>query len=148
MKIETIPSYRIAYIRRIDPYGNGNVQTMERLKKWAASHDLLRDHSVILGIAHDDPATAKAESCRYDTCIVIADDYRVPSGDVKPGNIQGGRYAVFQISHTAEAVQTAWANIFPEINKNYQWDETRPVLERYTAEMVANHYCEICVPIR
>jgi DNA gyrase inhibitor GyrI len=65
------------------------------------------------------------------------------------GNIAGGRYAVFTISHTAEAVQKAWLEIFPELLKQgSQFDETRPILERYIVEMVNNHLCEICVPIK
>lgn len=149
MKIETVPAYKIAYIRHIGPYGTGNVQTMEGLKNWAKSNDLLHDKSIILGIAHDNPETTKPENCRYDTCIVVSDDYCVNIGYVNQGNIVGGSYAIFKISHTAEAVQNAWLEIFPELLKQgYQFDETRPVLERYIVEMVYNHYCEICVPIK
>ena len=143
-KIEKIPSYRIAYIRQIGPYGTGNIQTMEKLKNWAKSNNLL----IILGIAHDNPKTTKPENCRYDTCMVVSNDYCVNEGYVNQGNIIGGNYAVFIISHTAEAVQKAWTEIFPELLKQgYQFDETRPILERYIVEMVNEHYCEICVPI-
>ncbi len=145
---EEIPSYRIAYIRQVGPYGTGNVQTMEKLKTWADSNNLLNDNSIILGIAHDNPDTTKPEDCRYDTCIVVSDDYCVNEGDINQGNIIGGNYAVFKINHTAEAVQKAWIEIFPELlRQGYQFDETRPILERYRVEMVNNHYCEICVPI-
>ncbi|KGK91078.1 DNA gyrase inhibitor [Desulfosporosinus sp. HMP52] len=148
MKTETIPPYKIAYIRHIGPYGTG-VQTMEKLKNWAKSNDLLDDKSIILGIAHDNPETTKPENCRYDTCIVVSDDYCVNTQHVSQANIIGGSYAVFMISHTAEAVQKAWLLIFPELLKqDYQFDETRPVLERYAVKMVNNHYCEICVPIK
>lgn len=34
-KIETLPNYRIAYMRRVGPYGPANIEVMERLKKWA-----------------------------------------------------------------------------------------------------------------
>jgi DNA gyrase inhibitor GyrI len=147
-KIEKMPSYRIAYIRQVGPYGTGNVQAMERLKNWAKSNNLFDDKSIILGIAHDNPKTTKPENCRYDTCIVVSNDYYVSEGYVNQGNIIGGNYAVFIISHTAEAVQKAWIEIFQELSKqSYQFDETRPILERYIVEMVNNHYCEICVPI-
>ncbi len=33
-KVETIPSYRIAYMRRVGPYGPANHTVMENLKKW------------------------------------------------------------------------------------------------------------------
>ncbi|MCX7615765.1 MAG: GyrI-like domain-containing protein, partial [Clostridiales bacterium] len=135
MKTQTIPAYKVAYIRHVGPYGIGNVQTMEDLKNWAKSNDLLHDKSIILGIAHDHPETTKPENCRYDSCIVVSDDFCIHNGNVRVGHIAGGSYAVFKISHTAEAVQKAWLEIFPELLKHgYQFDETRPVLERYLAE--------------
>lgn len=148
VEIEIIPSYSIAYIRRFGPYGTDNIQTMEQLKSWAKSNKLIDDKTIILGIAHDNPETTKPENCRYDTCFVISDDHSVNDNDVRKGSVAGGRYAVFTISHTAEAVQKAWEEIFAELfGQGYQFDETRPILERYKAEMVNNHYCEICVPV-
>lgn len=149
IKIELIPSCRIAYIRQVGPYGTSNVQTMEKLKNWAKSKSLFNDKSIIFGIAQDNPNTTKHENCRYDTCIVVSDDYYICEDYVKEGNIIEGNYAVFKISHTPEAVEKAWKEIFPELLKQgYQFDETRPILERYVVEMVNNHYCEICVPVQ
>ncbi len=146
--IGKMPAYRIAYIRQIGPYGINNVKTMEELKKWAKFNHLFNDESIILGIAQDNPETTKPENCRYDTCIVVSNDYSVTDGDVREGNIVGGKYAVFKINHTAEAVQKAWIDIFPELlRQGYQFDEARPILERYIAQMVNNHHCEICVPV-
>lgn len=148
MKIETIPPYKIAYIRHVGPYGTGNVQTMQMLKLWAASNDLFHGNSIIFGIAHDNPETTKPENCRYDTCLVISENDYEANKDVCPGNKVGGRYSVFKISHTADAVQQAWIEIFPELVKQgCQFDDTRTVLERYAVEMVNYNFCEICVPI-
>ena len=55
IEIEYIPYCRIAYVRQIGPYGENNVQTMEQLKIWAQSNNLLDEQSIILGIAHDNP---------------------------------------------------------------------------------------------
>jgi DNA gyrase inhibitor GyrI len=146
--IEHIPRLRIAYLRQIGPYGSGNVQTMEKLKNWARFNNLFDNRSIILGIAQDNPATKNPENCRYDTCIVVADDYSFEEGDIKEGLLQGGKHVVFQIDHTAEAVQNAWSEIFPGLfGQGLQFDESRPILERYRVEMVNNHSCEICVPI-
>lgn len=148
MQIETIPPYKIAYIRHTGPYGTDNVQTMEDLKHWARKNHLLNDTSIILGIANDNPAATKPEDCRYDTCLVVAEDNFINGETVRPGRVAGGRYAVFEIQHTTEAVQAAWVEIFPELARlGYRPDETRPILERYKAKMVQNHLCEICVPI-
>ncbi|NFG42550.1 DNA gyrase inhibitor [Clostridium botulinum] len=146
--IEKMPAYRIAYIRQTGPYGINNVHIMEELKKWSKIHHLFNDESIILGIAQDNPETTESENCRYDTCIVISNDYSVTDSYVREGKIVGGKYAVFKIDHTAEAVQKAWINIFPELlSQGYQFDETRPIVERYIVKMVNNHHCEICVPV-
>ena len=59
------------------------------------------------------------------------------------------RYAVFKIDHTAEAVQKAWFDIFPELSRQgYQFDEARQIIERYVVKMINHHHCEICVPIK
>lgn len=148
IKIEKMPAYRIAYIRKTGPYGINNVQAMGELKKWAKFNHLFNDESIILGIAQDNPKTTKPENCRYDTCIVVSNNYSVTDGYVREGNIVGGKYTVFKINHTAEAVQKAWIDIFPELSRRgYQFDESRPIIERYIVQMVNNHYCEICVPI-
>ena len=146
--IENMPAYQIAYIRQIGPYGNNNVQTMEELKKWAKINNLFNDESIILGIAQDNPETTKPENCRYDTCILVSSEYSVTDGYVREGNIIGGKYAAFKINHTAEAVQKAWVDIFPELSRQgLKLDEARPIIERYIVQMVNNHYCEICVPV-
>jgi DNA gyrase inhibitor GyrI len=146
--IEAMPSYDIAYIRRIGPYGAENKETMGKLKIWAQHNGLLNDEAVVLGIAQDNPISIKPDNCRYDTCIVLGDNYSINDTSVNIGKTAGGKYAVFMINHTAEAVQKAWMEIFPELSKqHYQIDETRPIIERYAVKMVNNHYCEICVPV-
>jgi DNA gyrase inhibitor GyrI len=147
MKIEMIPCDNIACIRQVGPYGADNMQTMERLKAWAAANHLLNDESVILGIAQDNPATTAPENCRYDACLVIFDD-ATRDDHIRYGTAAGGKYAVFTIDHTVEAVRNAWGKIFPELQRHGACiDVTRPVIERYAARMVRNHKCEICVPV-
>ena len=148
MKIETLPPYTIAFIRHTGPYGAGNAQTMDGLKGWAKSNHLLDDDAIILGIARDDPAATEPEICRYDACLVITGDIPIRDVNVQPSSIAGGKYTVFTIPHTPEAIQEVWADIFPELHRlGYQLDDTRPIIERYAARRVNAHLCEICVPI-
>jgi len=129
IEIEHIPYCQIVYIRQTGPYGQGNVQTMEKLKAWAKSGNLLNEQSIILGIAHDNPELVEPQNCRYDTCLIIPDDYCIIEDYMNEGSIPGGKYAVFKIVHTAEAVQKAWLAIFPELfQQGYQLDETSPIL--------------------
>ncbi len=150
IQIEEMPKQRIAYIRQVGPYGLQNGSAMERLKNWAASKYLFSGSAIILGIAHDDPGITLPEQCRYDVCIVIPHHYKIQEvdRDIQETELSGGKYAVFPIEHTVEALQKAWADIFPELSScGHLIDTTRSMLERYIPDMLQNNLCEICVPI-
>lgn len=147
--IEEMKQLRVAYIRNVGPYGVSNYETMKKIKTWAKDNDLVNDELIILGIAEDDPQITKPEECRYDACAVVDENYHINDSIVSEGRIAGGKYAVFKVEHTAEAVQQAWNSIFEKIsNHGCNMEGTRPILERYKMDMVMNGYCEICVPIK
>lgn len=155
-KIEQIAPCSMAYIRHTGPYGPGNIETMERLKHWAKSRNLLNGHSVILGIAQDNPQMISPEMCRYDACILLPDGYpdcgsfedSSTEKEVHIDSITGGRYGVFTIGHTAEAVKQAWEEVFQRLfAESYIPDSSRPILERYKSELIERHLCEICIPV-
>ncbi|WP_160687663.1 GyrI-like domain-containing protein [Clostridium sp. C2-6-12] len=146
--IEMIPAYKIAYIRKIGPYGPQNVEVMEQLKSWAKEKDLIDEDSIILGIAQDNPEFTEPKACRYDTCLVVSEEFKADDNNINLGKIIGGRYCVFTINHTADAMEKAWREIFSELAKaNYEYDAGRPILERYALKMINKHLCEICIPI-
>ena len=148
IRIEMIPAYRFAYMRKTGPYGSENMQVMEDLKSWAREKNLLNERSIILGIAQDNPQFTDHKDCRYDTCLVVSDEYKVDNSNINFGKIIGGKYCVFTISHTVDEVQKAWIEIFPELSKmNYKIDYSRPILESYEMQMINKHLCEICVPL-
>lgn len=153
-RIEKLPPCRIAYMRQIGPYGAENYQLMQRFKRWALSRDLLDDEAVILGIARDDPGVTPAQSCRYDSCLVIGEDFPLAlEEEVNEGRLTGGSYAVFSVAHTAEAVAAAWREIFtvwlPESGRPLG---EGPLFERYTGllpgDRLEPRLCEICLPLR
>lgn len=146
-KVETLPKYRIAYVRQVGPYGPANKQVMEKLKQWATKKNLLTESAIIFGIPQDHPETTLPENCRYDACIVISNDYRMDDL-ICEGELAGGKYVICEVKHTAEAIQKAWAEISLVLqNSGYQIDN-KPILERYTMDMINNHSCEICVPVK
>ncbi|MGG0276753.1 AraC family transcriptional regulator [Bacillus rhizoplanae] len=146
IKVETLPKYRIAYVRQVGPYGPANIQAMEKLKKWAQEKNLVKS-AIILGIPQDNPETTLPENCRYDACIVISKDYEIDDS-ICESELSGGKYVICKVKHTAEDIQKAWAEIFPTLhNSGYQIDN-KPILERYTSDMINNDYCEICVPVK
>jgi DNA gyrase inhibitor GyrI len=149
IKIEIVPTYEITYIRNYGLYGISNVETMEKLKNWAMSNQLLNDDSMILGIAHDNPEVTLPENCRYDACLVISKDYSIKDDHIKKGVINTGKYAIFTITHTAEAVQKAYSKIFTQFCKyGYSIDTERAIIERYETKLLKDCKCEICVPIQ
>lgn len=151
MKIteEILPLYQIAYIRKMGVYGEGNKEVMERLKRWAEEKDLFTDKTTILGIARDNPEITRAEECRYDTCLVLPEGYTSEEENIRKGSVEGGKYVIFEIDHTSKGVKEAWETIFQEIGRRgHKLDIDRPILERYRAEMIKEHKCELCVPVK
>ncbi|MCL2840502.1 MAG: GyrI-like domain-containing protein [Defluviitaleaceae bacterium] len=143
---EHIPTLPVLYMRRIGAYGVENHKLMESLKTWARQKGLF-ENSVIYGIAQDNPTNTPHEQCRYDVCLVVERDC-VANGEVQHGEIPSGKYVVFTIPHTAEAVQAFWASIFQKLMaQNLQYDESKPILERYKHRLVEAGQCEFCVPI-
>lgn len=147
MKVETLPKYRLAYVRQVGPYGPGNIQAMEKLKKWAKEKNLLTKSVTILGIPQDNPEITLPENCRYDACIVISDDYKIDHS-VCEGELSGGKYAIYKVKHTEEDIQKAWVEIFPYLQKSGYKIDNRPIFERYTGDMIDIDYCEICIPVK
>lgn len=148
MVIENLPSYRIAYVRQVGPYGPANAQAMNTLKQWADKNQLLHESAILFGIPQDDPTTTPPEKCRYDACIVIAEFERLEDDSIEFGELSGGDYLICKVKHTAEAIQQAWNVIIPHLQTSgYQMDN-KLIIERYRWELLNQHYCEICVPVR
>ncbi|MEK4368930.1 GyrI-like domain-containing protein [Paenibacillus sp. FSL H7-0940] len=148
MVIENLPSYRIAYVRQVGPYGPANAQAMNTLKQWADKKQLLHESAILFGIPQDDPASTPPQNCRYDACIVITESERLEDEFVEIGELSGGDYLICKVKHTAEAIQQAWNVIIPHLQTSGYRMDNKPVIERYRWELLNQHYCEICVPVR
>ncbi|QDP41154.1 AraC family transcriptional regulator [Radiobacillus deserti] len=145
-KVEAIPNLRVAYVRGVGPYGPANKEVMERLKSWARKRNLLHS-ATLLAIPQDNPETTPPEDCRFDACIVLSAEYQIGE-DINETELTGGKYLIYEVEHTAEAMQKAYADIIPSLQTNgYQMD-SKPIMERYKQTMVDRHYCEICVPVK
>lgn len=150
VRIEDISQYRIAYMRQIGPYGLSNIQLMQKLKKWAISRDLLNESSIILGIAHDNPELTAPGKCRYDCGIVLSGSYELES-EINETILPGGKYAVFAVEHSIEAIAKLWKEIFSVWlpDSGYVMDN-KPTFERYqgTEIGIEPDTCEICIPVK
>ena len=145
-RVETFPDYRIAYMRRVGPYGPANIEIMEKLKKWAKEKNLL-ESATLFAIPQDNPETTLPENCKFDSCIVISTNYPVDDS-VLEGEIPGGKYLVFEVKHTAEDIQQAYSDIFPFLQNNGFQMDNKPIMEKYIGDMTSNSDTEICVPIK
>lgn len=144
MKIEEFRDITIAYMRRTGNYGFENKILMENFKEYLREKKLLDDSSVILGIALDDPAHIDGDKLRYDVGLIISKENNAALSIRK---IPDGIYAVFEIPHTEQDVADFWSNI-GQLSCNLPVDETKPVIERYSADKVAKHLCEFCIPLK
>lgn len=137
--IEELPEAKIAYFRNVGEYGEKqNKELMESFKKWAKLNDVL-ENSTILGIPQDNPEITPKDECRYDVCVFITKDFIVE----KPahiGEFSGGKYAVFLLDHTKEAVSQFWTNIFSVLERNNLSIREQPIIERYTSQRSISIY--------
>jgi DNA gyrase inhibitor GyrI len=78
----------------------------------------------------------------------VISNYYLIDDSICESQLSGGKYFIYKVKHTAEGIQKAWAEIFPTLqNSGYQVDN-KPILERYSSDMINNDYCEICVPVK
>ena len=145
--IEQFPEQPVLYMRRIGAYGVENYELMAEMKKWADMRGLFKD-CTIYGIAWDNPSDTPPEQCRYDVCLVAEVDF--PKDEpIQRGEIPGGKYAVFTIEHTAEAIQEFWTYGIQRLQEEaLAFDTSKPILERYQYSLVKDGKCEFCVPIK
>lgn len=152
--LEQIQPARMAYVRQTGPYGPSNIQTMEKLKRWADQNKLLNEDAVLFGIPQDHPAAVLPQLCRYDACIVIEDHFHLDKDiskdtgfEINVGRFPGGNYLIFTVPHTAEGIQNAWNDMIPRLQAEGYRMDNKPVIERYRPQLLNQHLCELCVPV-
>ena len=127
MKIEEFKNVTMIYMRHVGEYGLKNKELMETFKQFLKDNHLLNDQSVILGIALDNPQIVPADQLRYDVGLIVDET----ENDILPSRlIDDGKYAIFEVPHTAQGVQDFWIQI-PKLAENLSIDEKKPILERY-----------------
>ena len=147
--IEEMYDHKVIYMRRMGQYGVENYNLMCKMKAWADERGLLTNDAVLFGIALDNPQFTKPNECRYDVCLLAPSAKDIATEDqVEIRNLCGGKYAVFTIDHTADAVTNFWKSFPTEMaNSGLSVDFSRPIMERYSVKMVTNGLCEMCVPV-
>lgn len=147
-RIENISTFKVLYMRRIGAYGKDNIILMNKFKELLKQNNLFNDDTVIFAIPMDNPHIIEPNKYRYDVCIIDSCNKKINSNDIHNRYVIGGKYIIFLIEHSIEAIQNAWIECFNELEKEgYTLDNSRQIMERYEKRLVDRHYCEICVPI-
>ena len=145
LNIEEFKDIKIAYMRRVGKYGLENKQLMETFKAYLKNKNLFNEETTILGIALDNPMYVLEENQRYDVGVIISDPKN--KYDLSIRNIDDGRYAIFEVSHTEESVATFWNNI-QLLTADLPVDTTKHIIERYTFSKISLHLFEFCIPLK
>ena len=144
LKIEEFKDVTIAYMRRTGDYGFKNKILMENFKEHLRKENLLNSNSIILGIALDNPADTDRDKLRYDVGLIVSGE---PNTALDIRKIPDGMYAVFELPHTEQDVAAFWSNI-EHLVGDLTVDKAKPMIERYSADKVAKHLCEFCIPLK
>ncbi|GGI66277.1 GyrI-like domain-containing protein [Enterococcus alcedinis] len=147
--IEILPTQKIVYMRNVGPYGSvENFQMMQTFQQWIEGNhlgDRLKE-SGILGIPLDNPQQTPPEACRYDLALFIS-EREVANGLVQERLFTGGKYVVFEVPHTTEAVERFWLTIDQQIQEKQLRLRNSPIIERFKAVIGTEQICEFLVPI-
>lgn len=153
VRIETLPPYRVAYVRHVGPYGEGGRigALWTGFERWIKAHGLRRPGSLTIGIGHDAPTISSPDKLRYDACVVVDAQFKADRR-VNIADLPGGLYAVTPFEgrpfDLPEAWERLWRSWLP--GSGYQ-PEARPCLElrRDFDRSAAVDFvrCELCLPI-
>jgi len=115
VEIEDLRACRVAYMRLVAPYGAETIPALwERFIRWMEERGLLTPDCLKLGIAHDSPRVIPPEQCRYDACVVVANDFEADDS-VSVADLPGWKVGMTEFVGTASEVRTAgdalWASL-------------------------------------
>jgi AraC family transcriptional regulator len=153
VNVQTLPSYRVAYLRHIGPYApEGISDVWHRLARWAGARDLWPEDRVCLGIVHDNPRVTEPDRCRYDAAVVVPPGFRA-DGEVNLLEVPGGKYAVSHFVGKPWEIGAVYDRIFAEWlpGSGYQPDD-RLIFELYRGQAYdaasGTFTCDVCAPVR
>jgi AraC family transcriptional regulator len=153
VKVETLPAYRVAYLRYIGPYAAPGVsQLWQRMIRWASARDLWKEDRICLGIPHDNPHVTDPARCRLDAALVVPPGFTA-DGEVNVMDVPGGRYALAPFVGKGFEIGAVYDRLFGEWlpKSGYQPDD-RLIFELYRGQAfdpaTGNFTCDVCAPVR
>jgi len=146
-----LPPTRVAYLRKIGPYGPAIGDFWRGVvRPWMLSHGL--EHAECFGVGLDDPTITPPAKCRYDACVAVPVGFQA-GGQAVLATLPGGRYAAAAFNAPPSQIADAWMTLCREWlpGSGLQCDE-RPLFERFRVAdqdpASGRFVCELCVPVR
>lgn len=109
----------IAYVWHSRGYFSGVGSTIERLRKWAFAHDILRPDSLVVGIGFDNPDITAEEKCRLLVGISIPETADRAELERNAGRahvgfrvIPGGLYATWRHEGSGAAMKYEYCRFY------------------------------------
>ena len=125
VRISDIPSYQVAYIRRIGPYQPERMTSVfSRLLQWAAPRGLWDGNSILIGTVWNNPRITPKDKCICDACITVPESLRFTEG-VNIQSLPGGKFAVYRCEIGPRDFPEAWRRLISHwlLSSDYQPDD-------------------------
>lgn len=110
VRVQTLPSRTLAYIRHIGPHmGDAFIfwRMFAQLMAWAGPRGLLTPPVELLSLIHDNPTLTPEVLQRWEAAITVPEG-TAPDGPIGIQRLEGGSYATATVRVMGDAVQTAW----------------------------------------
>lgn len=144
IEITSLPSLRVAAVRRVGPYGPDVKQAFERLTGWAGSNGVFNGGgAIVIGAYYSDPKSTPPEQCVMEACVTLAPDQNPklePGVEIK--TLPGGKVAMALGNVYNDDFCGAWQKFIEAMAKEkLECDGAsgRPCLELYYGGCAQHH---------
>lgn len=147
--VRQMPARRVAYMRRLGPYGKETCEQAHRDLLALFASDEAMTPAGTLSLYWDIPDITDETRCRTDVCIELGPE--IPAGrQLTTQTIAAGPYAVCQFIARGDQLVACWETAFRWVVGQGLNCDARPCYEQYHAgtDPDREHYVfDICIPL-
>lgn len=147
--VRQMPARRVAYMRRLGPYGKETCEQAHRDLLALFASDEVMTPAGTLSLYWDIPDITDETRCRTDVCIELGPE--IPAGrQLTTQTIAAGPYAVCQFIARGDQLVACWETAFRWVVGQGLNCDDRPCYEQYYAgtDSDRDHYVfDICIPL-
>ncbi|WP_429058266.1 AraC family transcriptional regulator [Aeromonas veronii] len=147
--VRQMPARRVAYMRRLGPYGKETCEQAHRDLLALFASDEAMTPAGTLSLYWDIPDITDETRCRTDVCIELGPE--IPAGrQLTTQTIAAGPYAVCQFIARGDQLVACWETAFRWVVGQGLNCDDRPCYEQYHAgtDSDRGHYVfDICIPL-